>query len=218
MQFVDIHTHEKKGTADIEILNVFAQNLHREIELPVCTAGFHPWHLNNYDEREMINLLHDLADRYEILAIGECGIDLTISAEPEKQERLFLKQAGIAENKKKPLIVHCVKAYPEMIRLQKLINANMPWILHGYSAKPQVTKSLLSYNFYFSFGETLLNEKRKAVDSLKIIPTDRLFFETDESHVPVKEIYFFAAKILRMDAEALKNQVYENYKRVFGNR
>ena len=217
MKFIDIHTHEKKGTADVEILNVFAQNLQAEVELPPCTAGFHPWHLDDYDEKTMINLLHDLSDRHEILGIGECGIDLAIAIDREKQERVFLKQAGIAENKKKPLIIHCVKAHNEMIRLRKLIDADMPWIFHGYSAKPQITRSLLNHNFYFSFGEDLLKRKKKAIDSLKIIPPYKLFFETDESDVSIEEIYSFAAKIMKMDVDVLRKQVYKNYRLVFEN-
>ena len=212
---IDIHTHKKKGTADIELINLFAQELSADTYLQTCTAGFHPWHLNDYDERTVINRLHDMADRPEIAGIGECGIDLIIPVDLEKQKRIFLKQAGIAENKKKPLIIHCVKAYNELIRLRKLVNANMPWILHGYAAKLQITKQLLKYDFYFSFGEALLKEKQKAVDSLKIIPPEKLFFETDESDIHVSEIYSFAAKILKMDINNLKKQVFENYKRIF---
>ncbi len=215
MMFIDIHTHKKKGTADIEIINLFAQELSADIKLQSCTAGFHPWHLNDYDEKTVINQLHDFADRPEILGIGECGIDLVTAVNIKKQERIFLKQAGIAENKEKPLLIHCVKAYNEMIRLRILMNAGMPWILHGYAAKPQITKQLLKYDFCFSFGEALLKGKQKAVDSLKIIPAEKLFFETDETDIHILEIYSFAAKILKMDMDSLKKQVFENYKRIF---
>ena len=104
-----------------------------------------------------------------------------------------------------------------MIRLRKLIDADMPWIFHGYSAKPQITRSLLNHNFYFSFGEDLLKKKKKAIDSLKIIPPYKLFFETDESDVSIEEIYSFAAKIMKMDVDVLRKQVYKNYRLVFEN-
>lgn len=217
MNLIDIHTHTAKGSADLEIINLFAHELAVNSLLQPCTAGFHPWHLDNYDERAMINLLHDLSDRPQIIGIGECGIDLTIGIDQEKQERIFLKQAGIAEIVKKPLIIHCVKAYNEMIRLRKQMNALVPWILHGYAAKPQITKQLIKHDFYFSFGTALLNDKQKASNSLKIISPAKLFFETDESEVSVSEIYFFAAKILKMDVEILKEQVSENYRKVFGH-
>ena len=217
MNLIDIHTHTTKGTADLEIINLFAHELATNALLEQCTAGFHPWHLDDYDERAMINLLHDLADRPQIIGIGECGIDLTIGIDLEKQERIFLKQAGIAEIVKKPLIIHCVKAYNEIIRIRKHMNAFVPWIFHGYTAKPQITKQLLKHDFYFSFGSTLLESKQKASDSLKIIPPEKLFFETDESEFSVSEIYLFAAKILKIDVEILKEQVTENYRKVFGN-
>lgn len=217
MNFIDIHTHKKKETDCIEILNIFAQDLRDDRELPLCTAGFHPWHIDQHDERETINRLHQYSDHPHILAIGECGLDLAIGNDREKQERIFLKQAGISENKKKPLLIHCVKAHNELIRLQKLVRANMPWVIHAYSAKPATTRMLQNHRFYFSFGESLLKEKRGLIDSLRMIPPEKIFFETDESDVSVAEIYFFAAKILKMDVEMLKKQIFENYKQVFRN-
>ena len=217
MNLIDIHTHQAKGLADLEIINLFAHELATNSLLQPCTAGFHPWHLDDYDERAMINLLHDLSDRPQIIGIGECGIDLTIGIDQERQERVFLKQAGIAEIVKKPLIIHCVKAHNEIIRLRKQMKASVPWILHGYATKPQITRQLVKNDFYFSFGASLLNEKQKAVDSLKIVPTSKMFFETDNHDVSLAEIYFFAAKILKTDVEVLKKQVTENYRRVFGN-
>jgi len=217
MNLIDIHTHAIKGSANLEIINLYAQELATNSLLQPCTAGFHPWHLNDYDERAMMNLLHDLSSRPQIVGIGECGIDLSIGIGIEKQERIFLKQAGIAEIAGKPLIIHCVKAYNEITSLHKQMKARVPWIFHGYAAKPQITKLLLKHNFYFSFGEALLNEKQKAADSLKIIPAERIFFETDESNLPVSEIYSVAAKILKMDIEKLEEQVSENYRKVFGH-
>lgn len=217
MNLIDIHTHTVKGSADLEIISLFAQELATNSLLQPCTAGFHPWHLDEYDERAMINLLHDLSDRPQIIGIGECGIDLTIGIDREKQERVFLKQAGIAEIVKKPMIIHCVKAFNEIIRLRKEMNPKVPWILHGYSAKPQITKQLIKHDFYFSFGAALFDNKQKASDSLKIIPTSKLFFETDESDVSISDIYSFAAKIKKTDVEKLKEQVSENYRKVFGH-
>lgn len=217
MNLIDIHTHTAKGLADLEIINLFAHELAVNSILQPCTAGFHPWHLDNYDERAMINLLHDLSDRPQIIGIGECGIDLTIGIDREKQERVFLKQAGIAEIVKKPLIIHCVKAFNEIIRLRKEMNPKVPWILHGYTAKPQITKQLIKHDFYFSFGAALLNDKQKASNSLKVVPATKLFFETDESEVSIAEIYSFAAKILKTDVEILKEQVSDNYRKVFGH-
>lgn len=215
MQYIDIHTHSSKEKSAIEIMNLFAWEL-PDLTLPKqCTAGFHPWHLIQFDERETINLLHAQASRSEIIAIGECGLDANSLADMETQERIFLKQAGIAENKQKPLIIHCVKQYNHIIRLRKLLRAQMPWIFHGYNGDLATTQSLLKDEFYFSFGESLLNEKSKAANAIHIIPIEKIFFETDESSLPISEIYSFAAKLLNLDVELLINQVDQNYKKVF---
>lgn len=215
MQYIDCHTHSAKNPAVIEIVNLFAWEL-TTTELPALySAGFHPWHLEQFDERETINLLHDKASDQQLIAIGECGLDPNSKANAETQERIFLKQAGIAENKQKPLIIHCVKQHNELIRLRKLLRARMPWILHAYSANAATTRELLKDDFYFSFGESLLKENSKASESIQLIPLEKIFFETDESSVPVSEIYSFAAKLLNLKEEILIQQVYQNYQRIF---
>lgn len=216
MSLIDIHTHKKKGEADLEIINLFAHELATNSLLQPCTAGFHPWHLNDYDERAMINLLHDLAERPQILGIGECGLDLSIDIPLEKQIFAFMKQAGIADIVHKPLIIHCVRAYNELVRLYKEMQPLMVWIFHAYNGNIQTTQQLLKHGFYFSFGETLLKTQNVA-DSLKIIPAEKLFFETDESACSISEIYSIAAEIKKMNIEDLKSQVSANYRKVFGN-
>lgn len=216
MNYIDIHTHSHKNDTAIEIVNVFAQNLDENKTMQKCSAGFHPWHINDCNETDTINELHFHSSKPEVLAIGECGLDKKIDIVMDVQKRIFLKQAGIAENKQKPLILHCVKAFNEIIELKNKIGATVPWILHGYSRKTSVTKQLLQHGFYFSFGEQLLH-KIPIAESLKIIPIEQVFFETDESNIKIEEIYSFAANVLSVNVEALKEQIFNNYKRIFQN-
>jgi len=149
------------------------------------------------------------------LAIGECGIDLAIDTDIKTQERIFLKQAGIAENKKKPLIIHCVRAYNELIRLRKALKAEMPWIIHGFSGNTEQAVQLLKHGFYLSFGEKLIENKKLLNQAFSQIPVENMFFETDEGNATIREIYSFASEILKLDVDDLKIRIFENYKKVF---
>ena len=213
MKYIDIHTHNEKKCAETEVVNLFAHEVNLISGVHHCSIGFHPWHIGQYDESEMINNLHEFANFPQVLAIGECGIDIAIT-DILAQERIFLKQAGIAENIKKPLIIHCVRAYNEIIRLRKLIHAKMPWIIHGFNGNKEQADQLVKNGFYLSFGEKLMFSEQ-LMDVFLSVPTEKIFFETDEGKASIREIYSFVSGILKMDIEDLKTKINENFKYVF---
>lgn len=217
MKLIDIHTHSRRHVADIEVQNIAIQDFPEELSDGLYSVGFHPWDIPRFDERDMINLLHDISDNEQIIAIGECGLDRVVAGDMEVQERVFLKQAGLAEIRRKPLVIHCVRAYNDIIRLHKELRPRQAWILHGYAGNVETTAQLLHYNMYFSFGASLFDEKQKAGSSLKLIPRSRIFFETDEAETDIQKIYFFAADLLKMNVEELAEQVAVNYKTLFPN-
>jgi len=61
----------------------------------------------------------------------------------------------------------------------------------------------------FSVGEKF------NADTLRIIPPERLFCETDESDLTIEEIYSNVAEALGTYIEALAVQIEENVRRVF---
>ena len=73
------------------------------------SLGLHPW------ESETVELDHQLFEkmiaRPEIIAVCECGLDWLRGAGMKKQTSLFIQQALIAETHKKPLFIHCVRAW-----------------------------------------------------------------------------------------------------------
>ena len=58
----------------------------------------------------------------------------------------------------------------------------MPWIIHGFRGKPQLAQQLLNNGFYISLGEHFNPQ------TVTIIPTNRLLFETDESTLDINTI------------------------------
>lgn len=145
----------------------------------------------------------------KVIAIGECGLDYyvrpemidpqqsfvgrgaaAISDEAKRVQREgFLAQLELAKELELPLIVHCRDAYEDMLKiLMTEGQALKAIILHCYMGDTEVTKKFLELgNVYFSFTanitypvkKTLVGTKDDLTETVKLIPPDRLFAETD---------------------------------------
>ena len=216
MKLIDIHTHRANDALSIQILNVFAQDLFEVERDSPFSAGLHPWDIDLSNPEECIKTIERFAVQKNMLAIGECGLDRIISTDFALQERYFRQQIEIAEKFRKPLIIHCVRAYSDLMKFKKASKSDLPWIIHGYAGNLDITQSLIRHNFYFSAGERLLKDSRKH-DVLRAIPPDRLFLETDDGDTSIAEIYSMAAQVLNIDQDTLIQFITDNFKRIFGN-
>lgn len=215
--FIDIHTHNAVPDAS-QSHSVFNYLLGRHKECPagrLFSAGLHPWYIDDY-KNSPEHELASLAGRYkDLIAIGECGLDKVRGPNLEKQTAVFTCQAELAARLDKPLIIHCVRCFNELIALRKQLRHRNPWIIHGFNQSPQMAKALLKFDFYFSFGEALLIEKSKAALSLPVIPVDHLFFETDESNIAIGNVYKAAVEILSANLDSLIFTIEKNFQNCF---
>lgn len=216
MQQINLHTHQINSGTNIQILNVFAQNLPFSMTDQFFSAGLHPWHIGKVDPDNCLLAIEKATVHENLLAIGECGLDRSIEEVFAVQELYFKRQVKIAEKYHKPLIIHCVRAYPDLIRMKKELKSDLPWIIHGYNGNLETTKSLNRHDFYFSVGESFLTDERKRESFLEI-PLDHLFFETDDSEISIQKIYLFAAQILKTNEDLLTTAIFTNFKAIFGN-
>ena len=217
LPFIDIHTHHPQQENDI----VTVKNLFPGDTIGVFrgrnfySAGLHPWHLKSEEENnEMLTLVEDALEFDHVIFVGECGPDHNARADFGEQMRVFEAQAFMAEEYNKPLIIHCVKAYNEVIRIHKKLKPSQPWILHGYSGNLQTTRQLAERNFLFSFGEILFTENAKALESFVNLPAVGIFLETDESEMDVEQIYRKAASVRNIGVEELREKIVENFNRL----
>jgi TatD DNase family protein len=215
MQLINLHTHRTNETGDIQILNVFAQDLLPEAPNYLFSTGLHPWHIEKVNPGECFQAINRAAQQKNMLAVGECGLDRSIEVNFAKQSWCFEQQVQIANNHCKPLIIHCVRAYSDIMKHKKENKSGLPWIIHGYNGNMETTLSLIKHDFYFSVGELLLKDVAKHV-TFRSIPINRLFLETDESELSIAEIYTLAAQILKIDQKELSQIIVSNFKTVFG--
>lgn len=159
-------------------------------------------------------MLETIAIAPEILFIGECGLDRLKGAELLFQTEVFERQIELAERLHKPVIVHCVKAYSELLHLRKMLRPTMPWVIHGFNAKPQIAEQALTRGCFLSLGKALLMPESNANKVLKTISLERLFLETDDSMIPIERIYEAAANTLNVNPSFLSDQILINFEKI----
>lgn len=215
--FVDIHTHPDRIESEtIIVQNIFPGDGFAAFSgRNFYSVGLHPWHLKEPEENnEMLTLVEDALEFDHVCFVGECGLDKKTDIDFDEQLRVFKAHSFIAEEFKRPLIIHCVKAYNEVFELHRKLHPEMPWILHGYQGNIQLTKQLGEREILFSFGKSLFNEKSKSIESLKYLPMEKVFFETDEFDKDVEKIYKRAAELKNVSLNILKNEVWNNFNRI----
>ncbi|WP_430811390.1 MULTISPECIES: TatD family hydrolase [unclassified Carboxylicivirga] len=212
--FINLHTHTPE--ADEESMAI----IQKEASFPSDKAGakllhskgIHPWHITP----DWKNKIQMVAPAPGLLAIGECGLDRHKGADLDTQKEVFEAHIALSEQLKLPLIIHCVKAYSDIIKMRKDLRPEQDWIFHAYNAGRQTTEQALKHGFYFSMGKAILNHSSKAVQSLNHIPTHRLFLETDdEPTLKITAIYEKAAYILNLESVKLQHIIQDNFKQVF---
>lgn len=210
--FIDIHTHKAESSDSlIQIVNL---NLSQPCpEQGHYSYGIHPWALDNVDFQleETFALLEQRLQSQNVLALGEAGLDKTHKESYEQQIAVFERQIELSEAVQKPMILHDVRSHNEIIALRKKHKAKQPWILHGFNGTEQDIKQLTGLGLYLSVGESLLHSERKITKSLKNIPLDLLFFETDMAEIEIETVYEAAAKLLEMDLAVLQTRIFTNF-------
>lgn len=194
----DLHTHRAAPPGAPSLLNLQPGHIAPSFvprEGCLYTAGWHPFSLPARLEKSLEELRH-LAALPSVRAIGECGLD-RLSPEPmERQMLAFRMQAMLAEEMKKPLILHVVRALDLMLSVHKEMRPRMEWIMHGFRGRPATAAQLIRAGISLSFG-THFNE-----DSVAICPTERLYVETDEA--PALTLPSTSEKVARLKSVPVK--------------
>ena len=177
---LDFHTHRPHPDS---IFNLPSEKavLSAYSEFKYLSAGIHPWN-TEAATIEDYKALGELAKDDRIVAIGECGIDKLRGAELDKQKAVFIAHVALSERLKKPLIIHCVKAYQEILALKRDLTPAQTWVIHGFRGKGILAKQLLDKGLRLSFGEKF------NPDALKAVGAENLLIETDDSETPIETV------------------------------
>lgn len=176
--------------------------------------GNSPMYIDDRVE-ERLQKIELAAAEGKIVAVGEAGVDRNALAPVEVQLKLFERQAEIAGRYGLPLIVHGVRAIPELITAYKKCRSHQKWIMHGFNNRREILMDLLRHGFYISAGRHAMNEESQVYRVLPEIPADRLLIETDNSDFTIGEVYGQVARRRGIAVEELQHIVRMNFDRLF---
>ncbi len=214
LPFIDIHTHSKCDDGNICIKNIFAEVQEADFK-GFYSIGMHPWYLESEKTiEEGIKIAEKKITHKNCLAVGEAGLDKITDTDWELQSKAFMLQAKLAEKYQKPMIIHCVKAYSDILSIRKDFTGAEKWIFHGYNSSPEMASQLISHNCIPSFGNELFRQDSKAIKAFLELSSDHFFLETDDDD-DIKAVYKRAADLRNISVEELKTSQMKNFRQVF---
>ena len=193
LPYVNIHTHRPTGSG---------------IELR--TEGVHPW---DADMQLVATLGEQLSDAQ---AVGETGLDFVHGPSREVQTEALRAQLRLARERGLPVVLHCVRAFEPLMRELAACEPRAV-IFHGFIGSPEQVRRALAKGYFLSFGERAFASP-KTLAALRETPLSQLFLETDDSPVPIEEIYARAAEARGVPTEVLQRATLANYERIFETR
>jgi TatD DNase family protein len=212
-KFINLHTHKFSNLSDvIEVVNQYPWEFDESI--PNYSIGIHPWYIDENRLENDLEIIKEKLQLSECLALGECGLDKRIEIPMELQISVFKKQLEIVKLTNKPIVLHCVAAFDELIAIKKELKISNPMLIHGFSKNEQVAKSLLNNGFYLSFGKYLLRNP----DLEKVFTfasENQILLETDTIEESIYEVYEKAASIKGISIEDMKTIVFTNFSKIF---
>ncbi len=215
--YIDIHNHGSRpcsGIFAVETLMAHEKRIPENINGLTYCFGIHPWHLDENNHDELLRQVILNSDNTDVAAIGEAGFDKIKGPSQELQAKTFEEQVLISEEKKKPMIIHCVRAWDGLLREHKKLRPKMAWLVHGFRGNPDLARQLVSKGMFISFWFDFVM-KPEAVPLLKSVPKERIFLETDGAEIDIREIYNKVSGDFDISVEELKKRIFSNFNQFF---
>jgi len=193
---------ENKPTVDI------SSELSVNTSLSIYSSlGIHPWFVIvdeqfsqaqqplDFYQQQLTELVAN--NRANIIAIGECGIDVfkakkntnstqALSDNLALQQSLFTMQLTLANNENLPVIVHHCQSHHLLMPLLKKASLTKAGVIHAFSGNYQQAKSYLDLGFKLGIGGTITYPRaKKTIDAIKRVPLSSLLLETDAPSMPL---------------------------------
>lgn len=213
MDFLDVHTHhsgKQNGVTSIQSLSVTSDIFLAMPKKKPISIGLHPWYATLEQLPMQMKYMQVLAKQANVKLIGECGLDKLRGETLDKQILILKEQILLAEQLEKPIILHCVKAFSELIALKDELRIKVPTLIHGFNKNQELGKQMQNKGFLLSFGSSILKHDSDAAGLIK--KSNSFFLETDSAEISIEQIYQAAANLKKCSVDELKAIIFTNWK------
>jgi TatD DNase family protein len=210
---LDFHTHSRRHADRDDVMEIVSIHLGQEKDKQYYTVGLHPWWTEAIVDSNQKAILNGLLADKNCLAMGEMGLDRLKGSEISTQMEVLRSQLAIAQELDKPVIIHCVRAYDQLLQIKKEFPSIRKWCVHGYGRHSILAQQLIDHGFYLSLMPAPVAKYQNWFESL---PIDKLFLETDSMpNVTIEQIYKTVTEISGIQLEALCRQMNSNARNFF---
>ena len=208
-RFFDIHTHKPERPDSIYALTVASST-----EVPASglfSAGIHPYSMPQFD-MSWVDRLGETARHPRCVALGETGLDLRAEHLPTAKQQIavFDEHLFLAKKLGKPLVVHSVRALPQVLQRIK----EVPFVVHGFVGSEEAFGQIRAAGGSVSLGEKLLHDAALRERAARFDPAGVLL-ETDDSAATIESIYAAWAEVQQIDPERINEQIERNVQGLF---
>lgn len=178
-------------------------------------------HSTDFDADEEIAFIRK--NKNNIVAISEVGLDF-VNGEDRQQIDDFEKMIKLAEELKKPIVVHSRKAEQKCVEILEGSNLNKV-VMHCFSGKKQLVKRIADNGWFLTVPANVVRSLQFQ-DIARNVPITQLFCETDSPYLsPYKqqmnepafviESYKKIAEIKNIDINEVMNNIHMNWQKIF---
>ena len=219
--WIDFHTHIDRNAplaAAENVVRIVSTPLN-EADLPpenavLYTLELHPWFGNTVE-----SCFERLAALEKFSGIGEVGLDRLRGKLPLDEQITVLEQAVLlAEKLQKPLTIHCVKCFSELLQLYKKLSWRVPTAIHYYRGNLAQAQQLWQHtHFILSLPPAIYNQ-HELLEFLRNNPEylQRIVLETDDPHHgDIIKHYQTMAQLLKLEVGSLQQIIQQNVERFY---
>jgi TatD DNase family protein len=210
-KLIDFHTHSPNPHHECIYILDPRDDQHLLDDFRFC-FGLHPWFIDAIQFDAIESKLKQYIKHPNFFALGECGLDRTRD-QFELQKDILLKHFDLAnELEIQAMVFHNVKSDADFLGILKRVQPKQKLIFHDFNSNQEMVEKLLQYDSYFSIGSSIMNGQRKITETIKDIPLERLFLETDDqTNISLEAIYSKASDLLSIPLEDLTTQIRGNF-------
>lgn len=200
-----------------------------------ATAGVHPHHATEYDDR-VHGILKELHSRPLVVAVGECGLDYFRDFSPrDAQRRAFERQIELALSSGLPMFLHQRDAHDDFVSTLKGVAGRISGgVAHCFTGGTDELLEYVDMGLHIGVTGWICDERRGAelYEAVRHVPLDRLMIETDAPYllprtlVPrpksrrnepqyLPEVLRTVAQAMRLPPETVAAATTENARRFF---